>query len=217
MILPCCDCSCLPSISSRDSTIVLATDTIIPITTPCSAPQPSSIPTPSPSSADSATPSWRSDQRHPLDFAQFVERELQSDGEHQEDDADLGDNLEGVGLAYRRTWRERADEDSRQHVAENQRLSQPPRQRTSQDGSDEDVRQLFEDDGMLSHVSAPGNCNLGILAGRENLRHGVGDDRAAPSIDMITSERAGLQPYKGMPVPDKRGHHRRTARCASQA
>ena len=59
--------------------------------------------------------------------------------------------LKGVCLAHCRPGREGAEHDARNDVAKNKRLAQSPRQRAAQNGSDEDVREFLEDEGVFSH------------------------------------------------------------------
>ena len=96
-------------------------------------------------------PSGAPMQRDPLHLQQFGEREFQPDGKHQEDDAHFRDDLKGVQVMDRRPHGVGADGDAGDHVAENQGLTQPPRQRSAQDRSDEDVRQFLKDGRMRRH------------------------------------------------------------------
>ena len=60
---------------------------------------------------------------------QVLEREMQADAEHQQDDADLGE-LAGQGGIGGEARRERADHDARQHVAGQRLDAQPMGQQT---------------------------------------------------------------------------------------
>ena len=65
----------------------------------------------------------------PLDAQQISQRELHADREHEEDDADLGEELEGVQVGDGRTRREGADQDAAEDVPEDKGLPGRPRGR----------------------------------------------------------------------------------------
>jgi hypothetical protein len=91
------------------------------------------------------------DRRDPLHAQQVTQRELDADGEHQEDHADLGEELEAMDVGDGRTWCERADQDSAEDVAEDQRLPGQSGQDTTEDGGHEDIRQVSIEDGVGDH------------------------------------------------------------------
>ena len=63
------------------------------------------------------------EQRHPLHAQEVTERELDADREHQEDDPDLREQLEGVEIGDRGAGSERADQDTAEDVAQDERLA----------------------------------------------------------------------------------------------
>jgi len=92
-------------------------------------------------------------QRDTPHLEQIAERELETDREHQEDDTDLGEELEGVEVGHRGPRRERADENAAEHVAEDQRLTCEPRQAAAEDGGREHVGQVAEDQRLGHHAA----------------------------------------------------------------
>ncbi len=94
------------------------------------------------------------DEGHPFHAQEIAERELDADGEHQEDDADLGEQLEGVHVGDGGPGREGADEDAPQDVPEDQRLAREPCQRPTEHGGGEDVGEIAEDEGIGDHDPA---------------------------------------------------------------
>ena len=70
------------------------------------------------------------------DRAQVLEREVQSDAEHQQDDADLGELLRERDVRDE-AGRSRADEDSRQEVADERRELQPRGEQAQGEGQPE--------------------------------------------------------------------------------
>ncbi len=108
------------SCRARTSTTVLATERARPKTKPAVHDQPSSRASPAPMTLASAiwiSGAGNSDAR---DRRQVLQREVQADAEHQQDDADLG-QLAGQGNVGDEARRERPDHDACQQVAD-QRL-----------------------------------------------------------------------------------------------
>ena len=91
------------------------------------------------------------EQGYPFLPQQVVQGELDADGEHQEDDPDFREELEGVYVGDGGTGREGTDEDAAQDVAKNQRLAGRPRQRAAQDGGDEDVGEVAKENRLGGH------------------------------------------------------------------
>ena len=155
--------------SSRASTMVLATEITMPTTAPWSAGHPSSVPDRDRQSPTvSAIPSGRAQDGHPLHAHQVLERELDPDREHQQDDSDLREDLEGVDVGDGRARRQRADEDPAHDVAEDERLAQQPGQHAAEHGSGEDVGKIPKERGVRHHgrAPAPGPAVAGSDAGR---------------------------------------------------
>jgi len=82
---------------------------------------------------------------------QVLQRELDPQREHEQDHADLGEQLERVDVGDRRPVRHRADQEAAEDVAEDQRLARQPRERAAEDRRQEDVREVPEEDGIGVH------------------------------------------------------------------
>ncbi len=121
MMRPCREWSSPRSSSRRASTMVLATEITMPMTMPCRSGQPRS-PTPS-SSPRRADAERAPEEGHPAHPGELAQRELDPDGEHQQDDPDLREQLEGVDVGDGGARGERPDEDP------------PPRSRGSAAGA----------------------------------------------------------------------------------
>ena len=93
-------------------------------------------------------------ERHPADALEIPEGELDADREHQEDDADLREELEAMGVADRRARGERADEEAAEHIAQNEGLARDPGEGPPDHRRDEDVCQVAEEDGISAHGPA---------------------------------------------------------------
>ena len=99
----------------RSTTTVLATDSATPKTKPAPTDQPSSQASAMPSSGPDHDLHDRAGDRDGAHRQKLVQRELQPDAEHQQDDADFGE-LVGDVLVGDEARRERADDDAGQQV-----------------------------------------------------------------------------------------------------
>ena len=84
------------------------------------------------------------DQSDPPNAQEVFNRELEADREHQQDDADLGEQLHGVDVRNTRTGREWADEHARQHVTEDDRLAKLPCQHPPANRGEKNVSEVPE-------------------------------------------------------------------------
>src|SRR6185503_14693589 len=87
----------------------------------------------------------------PLHAKEIAQREFDADREHQQDDADLGEQLERLEIRDRGSRCERADEDPPQDVAQDQGLAGEAGDRATCDRGHEHVRQVSEEDGFGDH------------------------------------------------------------------
>src|SRR5207249_10166833 len=85
------------------------------------------------------------EQRDPPDAQQVAQRELDADREQQQDDADLGEQLDGVGVGHGGARRETPDEDAAHDVPEDQGLAREPRQRATGYGGDDHPGEVAEE------------------------------------------------------------------------
>jgi hypothetical protein len=92
---------------------------------------------------------------HPLDPQEIAQRELDADREHQQDDADLGEQLEGVDVRHRRARRQRAHQDAAQDVAQDHRLTRQPRDPAADDRGEEHVGEILEEARVSRHRQGP--------------------------------------------------------------
>jgi hypothetical protein len=108
--------------SARSSTTVLATDSARPKTKP---PQPQPSKAARPSAEQVATPICddRAGDGDGADREQVLQREMQADAEHQQDDADLGQFV-GEILIGDITGREGPDGDAGEEIADQGRKAQ---------------------------------------------------------------------------------------------
>ena len=185
MTRPWRECSSPESMSRRASTIVLATETTMPTTTPCRYGQPSSAPAPTPRPTESRMPSGPPSSATHFTRSRSAQRELDADREHQQDDADLGEQLEGADVGDGRAGGERADQDAAQDIAQDERLPGQPRERTSEHRGDEHVREIAKDDRVRHHaqVSHP----------RRDVRNDRGVERGGRVIVAAAPGRARLR------------------------
>ena len=95
---------------------------------------------------------------------QVSEGEFEANREHQEDDPDLGEALERAKVGHRGAWRERADKDAPEHIAEDQRLAREPRQASAEDGGHEHVGQVPENQRLGQQWWVPSSWRR-LLAG----------------------------------------------------
>jgi hypothetical protein len=93
---------------------------------------------------------------HPLHAQQVAQGQLDPDREHEQDHADLREQLEPVDLGDGEPGGERAQQETAQHVTEDQRLARAPGQAAADDGADEDQREVPEEDGIADHGRAAG-------------------------------------------------------------
>ena len=141
-------------------------------------------------------PDRATDQRDPLHPQQVLERELDADREHQEDDADLGEDLEVlVRVGDGRPRRELADGHAAQHVAEHQRLPREPRQGAAEHRRDQDERKVAEEDGVGRHArmasSSVGSVRSPRPAGRAQDKRRPGA-RQEPDATRRERRRPGV-------------------------
>src|SRR6266508_3392787 len=94
----------------------------------------------------------RSEEGDPFDLEERARRELHAHGIHEEDDADFRDDLEGVDVGDGRARREGAAEKATEDIAENEWLARGPREGAAEDGGDEDVGEIAEDEGFGGHL-----------------------------------------------------------------
>ena len=87
----------------------------------------------------------RPDEGNPPDRLELLERELQAEGEQQERDADLGQQLDVVGVGDGPANRVRTDEHAGQDVAEDQRLAQRLGDETADQAGHDDDREVCGD------------------------------------------------------------------------
>ena len=124
------------SCSARSTTTVLATESARPNTSPPPSGQPSSSPSPTPSAVATTICAIAPGHRDGAHRQQILERELQPDAEHQQDDADLGE-LVGDALVGDEARRERPDHDAGEQIADERRGLQPMRDRAEREGQHE--------------------------------------------------------------------------------
>jgi hypothetical protein len=103
------------------------------------------------------------EEGHPLHAEEVPHRELDADREHEEHDADLGEEIEGMRVRDRGAWGERADEQPADHVAEDERLAQRPGRGAADHRSEKDEREVGEHAGIGDHGRnlARGHAALG--------------------------------------------------------
>ena len=114
---------------ARSSTTVLATDSARPNTTPAPIDQPSHSRKPHAEQRRADNLGDGAGDGDGADRQQILEREMQADAEHQEDDADLGE-LVGEALVGDEAGRERPDGDAGEQIADERRelaAGAPPR------------------------------------------------------------------------------------------
>jgi len=75
--------------------------------------------------------------------------ELGTDGEHEQHDAKLGKELEGVDIRDCRSGRERIDEDAAQDISDNQRLSGKVRENPTENCRRQDDAQIDKESGLF--------------------------------------------------------------------
>ena len=75
--------------------------------------------------------------RHVPNPEQFLERELDADRKHQEDDADIGKDLEGLRMGHLRPRGKGADQDPTEDVPDDEWLAQKVRDRPAAHGGEE--------------------------------------------------------------------------------
>ena len=108
------------SCRARSSTTVLATDSARPNTSPAPIAQPSHAGEPHAERGGAGDLDDGAGDGDRLDREEILEREVQADAEHQQDDADLGE-LAGEILVGDKARRERADDDAGEQIADQRR------------------------------------------------------------------------------------------------
>ncbi len=108
------------------------------------------------------------EQGDPLHAQEVVQGELDADREHEQDHADLGEQLEGVQVRDGGPGGERADQDAAQHVAQDQGLAGQPGEGAAGHRGQEDVGEIpekgrFGEHGQVSHRRATGTKRRRIL------------------------------------------------------
>jgi hypothetical protein len=92
---------------------------------------------------------------------------MDADREHQQDDADFGHDFESVNVSDSRTWGQRTEDEASKDVAEENRLTEAPREKAADEGSGEDHRDVAVDERVFGHVRSSSNsilkreCNTG--------------------------------------------------------
>jgi hypothetical protein len=141
---------------------------------------------------------------HALDAQKIAQRELHADREHEEDDADLGEELEGVQVGNGRSRREGADKDAAEDVPEDEGLPGRPR-----GGGAEDARRRRRRDPGKTARRRPWRADDSTVA----MAHSAAAPaRARPAI----AHRAGKPKDYSLARPDPKGrtsvHHERLPR-----
>ncbi len=90
-------------------------------------------------------PGGSAGEREPLHAQEVGQRQLDAEREHQENDADLGQELEGLDVRDHRPRREGPDQEAGEDVAQDQRLAREARERATHDGGEENVGEVPED------------------------------------------------------------------------
>ena len=93
----------------------------------------------------------RAQESHPAHAVEIPQRELDPHREHQENDTDLGEELEAVDVAEGGPRRERTDEEPTHDIAEDEGLARDPGEGATHHGRDEDVREVAEENGVGAH------------------------------------------------------------------
>ncbi len=124
------------SCKARSSTTVLATDSARPKTRPAPIGQPSHHAKPMPSSVAIAIWTIAPGMAIARTDKQVLEREMQPDAEHQQDDADFGE-LVGHVLVADIARRERPDQHAGEQIADQRRHAETMRQCAKREGQHE--------------------------------------------------------------------------------
>jgi hypothetical protein len=112
-----------------------------------------------------------SDEGDPFDFEELRDGELHTDGEHEEDDADLGHQLEGVDVVDAGAGGEGGDDEAGEDVAEDEGLTEAPGEETDGEGGGEDESDVAEDEdgmgqgGLRCEIDLRCGTARGIVAG----------------------------------------------------
>ena len=154
-------CSSPRSVKSRTMTIVLAMEITMPTTSPWIGGHPRAIPDAQTQADRKENAERRAQQRDTPDLEEVAKGELEPDREHQEDDPDVGEQLERVKVGHRGAGREGADQDAPEDVAEDQGLAREPGQTAAEDGGGEHVGQVTEYQRLGHHVRAPSSEDAG--------------------------------------------------------
>jgi hypothetical protein len=88
---------------------------------------------------------------------EVADGEMHADGEHEQDDADVGQRLDGGGIAHE-AGRVGADDDTREDVAQDDGLAQPRRQDRSTHGGAQREHQ-GDQEARLSHRALPSSSD----------------------------------------------------------
>ncbi len=84
----------------------------------------------------------------PADGDQILDREMQSDTEHQQDDADFGELVRYIGVTHE-TRRERAHRHAREQIADERWQLQPARDKPADEGEDQSHDKHGEKTGIM--------------------------------------------------------------------
>src|SRR6185437_1309835 len=139
VILPRSVSSSRRSCISRNSTTVLATERARPNSTPAPVPQPSDQPL--------RQGSWDGDA---ADGEQVLERKMQPDAEHQEDDPDLGELIGDVLIGHE-ARRKRSEGDAGKQIANQRRKLQAMGEHTETEGKHEANRERRDERRHVQH------------------------------------------------------------------
>src|SRR5262249_12544680 len=97
---------------------------------------------------------------YPLHLKQFGKRRFQPDRIHQQVDADFSEQFELVKLRYPRPRREGADQNSSQHIANDQRLAQKLCRTAAHHSRAEYIGQVSIKAGIDSHPVCPRTASV---------------------------------------------------------
>ena len=70
----------------------------------------------------------------PINATHLLNGKLDADGEHQQNDANLGHDFESVNVMDARARRERAEKETSEDIAQDERLADAPEQEAGNQG-----------------------------------------------------------------------------------